>query len=83
MDPEQFEEIVRDVLAENEPGEVRVIMPIASFKAQDEDGDDVEVVGVTFTQADNHNLNFVVLVDGDDGEVYPTMRDVVWRMKAA
>ncbi|MER9032414.1 hypothetical protein [Mesorhizobium sp. M0674] len=79
MDPEQFEEIVRGVLTDREPADVRVIMPVTAFAAQDEDGDDVEVVGVTFTQADNENLSFVVMVELEDGEVFPTMRDTVWR----
>ena len=82
MDPEQFEEIVRDALTDREPADVRVMMPIAAFKAQDEDDIDLEVVGVTFMQADNENLSFVVMVEVEDGELIPSLRASVWRRAA-
>ncbi|MER9583962.1 hypothetical protein [Mesorhizobium sp. M0276] len=37
-----------------------VMMPIAAFQAEDNDGASVEVVGVTYRQDDNENLSFVV-----------------------
>ncbi|MER8751104.1 hypothetical protein NKH57_17815 [Mesorhizobium sp. M1050] len=54
-----------------------VMMPIAAFQAEDNDGASVEVVGVTYRQDDNENLSFVVMVDVGDGEIIPSLRDSV------
>ncbi|ESY73465.1 hypothetical protein X743_11190 [Mesorhizobium sp. LNHC252B00] len=54
-----------------------LMMPIAAFRAEDNDGASVEVVGVTCRQDDNENLSFVVMVDVGDGEIIPSLRDSV------
>lgn len=79
MEPEQFEEILRDVLADRENIDQRIVMPIAAFQAEDMEGVDVEVVGVTYLQSDNENLSFVVMVELEGGEIIPSIRDGVWR----
>ncbi len=83
MDPEQFEEIVRGVLAERAPEDERVVMPIASFPAQDDDGGLIEVIGVTFMRSDDQDLGFVVIVEAEGGEMFPSRRNSVWRREAA
>ncbi|TIL94792.1 MAG: hypothetical protein E5Y73_09665 [Mesorhizobium sp.] len=86
MDPEQFEEIMRSVIAEPkeaEPGTgPRFVLPIKAFRATDSHGRELEVVGVTGTEDDNENLSFIVLADLDDnGETYPIIESSVWRIK--
>lgn len=83
MEPEQFEEIMRSVLAESAPADTRVVVPIASFPAQDEDGVQVDVVGVTFLQSDDRDLDFVIIVEADGGEMFPSIRQSVWRRETA
>ncbi|PAQ05222.1 hypothetical protein CIT26_30955 [Mesorhizobium temperatum] len=82
MEPEQFEEIVREVLAEPreaEPGTgPRFVLPIKAFKATDSEDRELDVVGITGTEDDNENLSFIVIVERD-GETYPIIESSVWR----
>jgi len=86
MGPQQFEEIMRDVLAERDSVDVepgtgpRFILPITPFLATNSEDHEIEVVGVTGTEDDNENLSFIVLVDRD-GETYPIIESSVWRIK--
>ena len=86
MHPEQFEEIMREVLSEtreNQPGTgPRFVLPITPFAATDFDDRDIEVVGITGTEDDNENLNFVVMVEIENGEIIPSLREGVWRKTA-
>lgn len=77
-DEEDFEDDLPGDQAPPQKLPSRRMMPIRPFRAWDDEGDPCEVVGVTYTGDDRGSLEFVVVVDVD-GEVFPSIREIVLR----
>lgn len=56
------------------------MMHIKEFDAEDESGDPVRVVGIV---EDDDMLKFIVVEEGEDGEVYPIVRTEIYRKGTA
>lgn len=79
IEPFDLEDAIRrGIVAALEDAETRrnVSMQIEPFDAVDDSGDEVRVVAVIGPPDD---LDFVVIVETDAGEIFPSVRDVVYR----
>ena len=58
-----------------------VMMRIEPFDAEDDGGDPVRVVGII--DDDESFIRFVVIEEGEDGEIYPIVRSTIYRKGTA
>jgi predicted cupin superfamily sugar epimerase len=58
------------------------MLPVAPFQAETEDSERVTVIGVATNPAHDY-LEFVVIKEDEDGEIYPTTAGTLWRRHAS
>jgi len=79
MEYQEVVEAIKDAhtaISVNREAEIKTMIPVEPFVAEDVDGVELKIVGVAIDS--EFDLKFVAIKTLEDGETYPVLEDSVW-----